>query len=897
VKIDFFDRLEAHARSCTDEIALQRVDDTGRQAVTFGRFLEEVRELGCFLGQAGFTPGSHVGLLMEEGPRWAVAFVGAYSAGLVLVPLDTLQEAAKLADLTAHAECQLLIVSQRYVDQARAILAANPGLKLLCDGQSEGMGYDWDIALPGSRPLECRLPLSPRRSDDDFVILYTGGTTGKPKGVRLSEANLFRTIWDIVAVCPVTAQDHILSILPLSHVMPLIANLLGPLYLGAKVTYLHSRDPGRILTAFREERITGFLCVPQFYYLLHRRIFEQVDGLPRLKRWFFYLLLRLAGFLRRRFGWSAGRLFFRQLHDKFGHQFRLFGIGAANFAPAVADTLLDLGFMLFQAYGLTETSGPVALTPPGIFGGRSCGPPVPHAEIVIHDPDARGIGDILIRSEQVTRGYWKDPEATAELVRDGWLWSGDVGYLDPDGCLHITGRKKEVIVLASGKNVFPEPVEYHLQQGNALIKEICVVAATFDPASGEHLHAIVVPDLERLRGLGIVNIHARLSQDIEIRSRSLPTYERVHSFEIRTEPLLRTSTGKLRRFEIRPNFTGTGMQIAHAAPDVGEPEVFNLLRQIKRGCGPIRPAMSLELDLGFDSLERVELFANIRQRFALDISEMECARVYTVGDLVALVDNRRLEMEPGWLGWPEILGKPLSDQQAAMARRHMRRDPLLECILYLLCRVVAAIVGFLLPLRAEGLARIPNRFPFIICANHASYLDAFLIASALPFPVFRRLFFLRASKYSRSALQRWLGRMTRALSIDADINLYGTLRLGAEGLRNGLVLCVFPEGHRSPDGELRRFRKGSAILAMTLNIPVLPVGVSGSHKVWGPGSNRIHRHPVHVRFEPTLWPAAAMSYDDFTEQIQESVRLSLASTGQPTTCERWIEQTGRPGTG
>jgi long-chain acyl-CoA synthetase len=870
-RIDFFERLERYANERPDDIALQSVSGNLRYALTWRTLAGEIRRLG---GQLNLIlhrrTGAHVGLLMEDSPRWGIAFLAAYNAGCVLVPLDTSQDAAALSEIVAHGECEALIFSERYAGAARQISETNQSLPLIEDSCSPGMTQEF---------ADTPLPLVKRDPAADLAILYTGGTTGSAKGVRITEANLFWSVWDMLAVCPITADDHILSILPLFHVMSLLANLLGPLYVGAKITYLAGRDPARILTTFQEEEVTAFLCVPQFYYLLVRRVFEQVEAQSHFKRFAFYRLLSLSRFLRRRLKIRAGRALFSQIHHRFGAKFRLFGVGAASFAPEVAETMLDLGFNLFQAYGMTETAGPVTVDSPGPNGGSACGPPLPHAQIRIHHPDNDGVGEILIAGQHLTPGYWKDPQATAELIRDGWLWSGDLGFMDSSGRLRVTGRKKEVIVLSSGKNVFPEQIEYRIQKGSEFVREVCVLGCVSANGVEECLHAVIVPDFDRLRDRGVANVRDQIRYDLENTSRSLPLWQRVRSFEIRDTPLPRTSTRKLKRFDVRPAITSSVIRGGAQVADDSEPAVFALIRRIKKNCGPITPDSNLELDLGFDSLERIELLSNIRTRFVLEISDEQAGRIFTAGDLARIVDTASPSPEGGWVSWPDILRAPLSKEQQIIASLYLRRRFVLERTIFFFCRLAGFAARVLLNLRVTGIAEIPREYPFVICSNHASYLDALLIAAALPFPVFCRLFFLGATKYMRTPRQRWFARLVRGIAVDAGANPSSALRLAAEGLKEGFVLCVFPEGHRSIDGKLLPFHNGPSILAIEQNIPILPVGISGTQRVWGRGSTRIHLSPVEVRFGPPIDPASNPNHEQLTLRLQEAVGSLLKSPG------------------
>jgi long-chain acyl-CoA synthetase len=872
LRIDFFERLERYANQRPDEVALQSVSGDLRYALTWRTLAGEIRRLG---GQLNLMipreTGTHVGLLMDDSPRWGVAFLAAYSAGCVIVPLDPSQETAALSEIVAHGECQALIFSERYAGAARQISAMKKGLALMEDAYSREVTQE-SAGAP--------LPLVSRNPAADLAILYTGGTTGSAKGVRITEANLFWSIWDMLAVCPVTADDHILSILPLFHVMALLANLLGPLYVGGKVTYLSGRDPARILSAFQEEEITAFLCVPQFYYLLVRRVFEQVEAQSSFKRFAFYRLLSLSRFLRRRLKIRAGRVLFRPIHDRFGGKFRLFGVGAATFASDTAEMMLDLGFNLFQAYGMTETAGPVTVDPPGPNGGSACGPPLPHAQVRIHDPDDDGSGEILIAGEHLTPGYWKDPQATAELMRDGWLRSGDLGFMDSSGRLRVTGRKKEVIVLSSGKNVFPEQIEYRIQTESEFVREVCVLGCSSANGVEECLHAVIVPDLDRLRDRGVANVRDQIRYDLENASRSLPAWQRVRSFEIRDMPLPRTSARKLKRFDVHPSFDSVTRGNGQVA-DGSEPAVFALIRRIKKNCGPISPDSNLELDLGFDSLERVELISNIRIRFGVEIPDEQASRIFTAGDLARIVDTAAPGQGEKWVSWPEILRTPLSEEQETIASRYLGRRRVLEPGIFFLCKLAGFVARLLLNLQVIGIEEIPREHPLVICSNHASYLDALLLAAALPFDVFCRLFFLGAKKYARTPRQRWFARLVRGISVDAGANSSSALRLAAEGLNKGLVLCVFPEGHRSIDGKILPFHNGPSILAKEQNIPILPVGIVGTQRVWGRGSTRIRLNPVELRFGAPIDPAMSPNYEQLTLRLQEAVSSLLKSPALP----------------
>jgi len=861
---DLFEQLERHAASRPGDIALQTLAGGASENVTFRDLIDRSRALSRAIGNAGVGPGGRVALLLANNHQFGVAFFAAASAGAVIVPLDPSYDADRLCAVITHAECSLLIHAGHFPELASAIRDRLPDLEIL-DAPAAPVTSD----LPP-------WPLAPRDPDDDFLLMYTGGTTGAPKGVRLTLRGVVVTIRDTLAVFPLDPGDHVLSILPLFHIMALQANLLGPLYAGARISYLETRDPQAIVNAFRDHEITAFLCVPLFYYQLHRRIFGEIARQSLGKRAAFGALLKFSRFLRTAFGWNAGRLFFRPVHERFGSRLRGFGVGAARFAPDIAADLHDLGFPFFQGYGMTETSGLATISPMSLQGGLSSGPALKNLKVRIDAPDAQGQGAVLLRGENIMKGYWKDAEATDAALVDGWLRTGDIGYLS-SGNLHIVGREKEVIVLSSGKNIFPEPLETWFQSRCPLIQEMCVFAVSENGAGAERLHALVVPDAAKLRELQIVNIREALGYRIENLNRDLPAHEKLHGFDVRFDPLPRTSSRKLRRFRIQEEAARTrSRDLPRTAEEPGTADLGGLaiVRQIVAGIKPgreIHPGQHLELDLSFDSLERVELLANLEEAFGMRIDAEQAGSIFTVADILALLPSQA-PMHAAKTDWRNILHEPLSEAERATADRYLGARRLAAPVLFVATKVFCWMAWLLLRFRA----RIPRQWsqpgPLIFCANHQSYLDFPLLAGCLPYRVFGRLFSLSATRLQRSRFQSWFGRTVRSVPIDPDRNPRVALRIAMEGLRRGMILCVFPEGHRSLDGELQSFRKGAAIVAVESGAEVVPVGVQGTGRVWGRAGKGIHLAPVSIATGASIRPEPGEDYESFNQRLHSAVR-------------------------
>src|SRR5262245_51213364 len=443
----------------------------------------------------------------------------------------------------------------------------------------------------------------------------------------LTHANLLAEAQSVFSTIEVGPNDSILAVLPLFHALAQMANLLLPFAAGARIVYLEEMNTTELMRALSERGVTLFCCVPQFFYLIHERVMQQVKTRPWAARTAFRALMAVSA-AGRKVGLNPGRIFFVKVHRMLGPQMRYLVTGGSSFDPRIGRDLQKLGFTVLQAYGLTETTGGALLTPPKANVMGSVGQPLKGVQVKIVDPQPvegapHPVGEVAIGGGIVMKGYYKRPDATAEAIRDGWLLSGDLGYLDERGNLFITGRKKEVIVLSSGKNIYPEEIEGHYLR-SPFIKEMCVMGLLSRPGEpvSERLHAVIVPNFDVLRERKIVNAGEVIRFDVENLSAELPSTKRILSFDLWRDPLPRTSTRKLKRFEIQRRVLAGERSTAETAPGVAEeptaeeavwlsqPDVQRGVAVIKaasKSQKPVLPSSNLELDLGFDSMERVEV--------------------------------------------------------------------------------------------------------------------------------------------------------------------------------------------------------------------------------------------------------------------------------------------------
>lgn len=889
----FNQQFEEIVRRFPNRIAFRLKTSEGYPTTSYEEAHRQVIGVALGLTALGLKRGSRVAILSENRPEWVIACLGIYFSGMVAVPLDIQISSGEWLRLIEDSDSHTVFVSGLLLQKLREE-AANfrPPLRIISfdpitgdrDARSELGGLiDWATCVS---PVP---ELPEYRPSDVATIIYTSGTTGTPKGVVLTQSNIVGELQSILGAIHANENDTLLCLLPLQHVLASVINVLVPLYLGAQVVFADTLKRTEILKALEEANITILATVPQFFYLFYSRIQDELAKQSFLIRMLFRWMLRLNRFSMKILKVNLGRVFFAQVYKSFGHKLRLFVSGGSSLDPRVAQDFHDMGFTILQGYGLTETTGACAVTrvENNVLG--SVGPALPGIDIKILSPDETGTGEILIRGSVVMDGYYKNPGTTEEVIRDGWFYTGDLGRLDEGGNLFVTGRKKEVIVLPSGKNIYPDELETHYLQ-SPCIQEIAVIGIYNEKDRGEKLHAVVVPNFDYLKSRKIANTKEVIRDRIAGLSNQLPKYKRLMSYSVRGAALPRTTTKKIKRLELKkqvederqhttenPDVPASSMLEDRALMEstVGREIVRSMCDLYHREL-PIEAGMNLELDLGFDSMERVELLASLEQSLHLELPEDFGTELFTVRDLIvqlAKVAGSVIATKEARQGWKEILSEESISRDADM---HVPMSGNAITLFKYVCLRLIYYVLFrtLLRFRVQGLERLPRKGPYLICPNHQSYLDPFVLTSALPYRVFKRMFFVGDSVFFGSGFMKLAAKLMNIVPVDPDAHLLRAMKTGASGLRDGLILCIFPEGGRSFDGELQRFKKGVAILSRELSVPIIPVGIQGAHLVWPRDSIRIRPHKVTLRFGKPIAPSHGSAFDPYqadTEMLRESI--------------------------
>ena len=797
------------------------------QRWSYSRLWEESGRVAAMLQQRGLGKGDQAVLWGPNCPQWVLAFFGCIRAGVVLVPLDVRSAPDYVERVLSRTEAAVAFTS-RFTPKGDVDLGIPEITFEELDGLIEG--------LPQPEGVE----IAP---DDLAEIMFTSGTTGDPKGVMLTHRNLLANIEGVCQyiVCP--PDSRLLSILPLSHMYEQMGGLFIALRTGASVTYPTSRQPTVLSRTMRERRITILLLVPQGLELLMNGIEREVRRQGKEALW--EKLLKVA----EKTPFGLRRKLFRRVHKQFGGKLDFIVSGGAALDYDLGRKWELLGVKIIQGYGTTEAAPVISNHTIQERRFDSTGRPLPNVEVKIS-----GDGEIMARGDNITPGYWRAPEETAAVFDGDWYLTGDLGFFDEEGFLHVKGRKKDMIVLPSGQNVFPDDIQAILTK-HPKVKDAAVVGLEQGAAVEVHA-ALLLEELEDPNGAAqeaVAWANGQLAEQQRIRGLTVwpdEDFPRTHTLKVKKQIVIDTILGNIQPEPIAAASSGGGTAS-------GPRGLTHIISEVsRRGVDEIEEDASLGDDLDLDSLGRVELLSAVETELGVYMDEGQLSPETTVAELRALVEQGAAH--------PPVLSFPSWGMRwwCRMARGFLQRS------------VIFPATWLVYGLRIEGRENLRGiEGPVLFASNHHLGLDNPLIIKSIPPGWRRRMAIAGAAELWRNPVWWTLNPL---LGNGFPLAREGAVRPSLENMGRimdtGWSVLIYPEGELTVGGPIKPFMPGTGLVAVEGHIPVVPLRLR-IDRIGSPAKFPIlRRGRVEVRLgEPLHFPAGT-DYMKATAAIEEAVR-------------------------
>ncbi len=553
----FLNRTELYK----DRIAHIEPVNEGYKEYTYHDFRSNVLKLsGYLLNRIEIDNNSKIALLSENSHYWPVVYFTAHFLGIPVVPLDNKLQAGDNIHFLRHSQSDILFADARVYDDLNLEIRSGLNIKevIVTDtDKSYNVEKSLEQILKEAKQLD-QIKEYPgfEKTDRESIgaILYTSGTTGSPKGVSLTHGNLLHQIDAVPSAIKISQEDVVIAILPLFHAFPAVGTMLAPLAAGCRVVFSNTLRATKIVNYMRDRDVSIMVGVPALFDSFKNAMERKIKNSSVVKRTLFGTFKGVTKLLDV-VNINAGPAVFKKLRQKAGMaKLRLMVSGGAPLMPSTGNFFTMLGIEFVQGYGLTETAPVLTVNYRSPVNLESVGAPVDGVKLRIKDKNKKGYGEIEAKGDNIMAGYYKNDRATRKVMDNGWIKTGDIGYIDDNGYLYIKGRSKNVIVTSAGKNIYPEEIEAKLQHSK-YIDEIMVYGRKFDNKN-EKVSAIVYPDYENLDKYFSKNnieetsesIFNVIDREVKKYTKNFPVYKKIKNLKIQQEEFQKTTTRKIKRY-------------------------------------------------------------------------------------------------------------------------------------------------------------------------------------------------------------------------------------------------------------------------------------------------------------------------------------------------------------
>ncbi len=808
----------------------------GNQTIQYPEFLSRI---GIFSGLYNIEPGDRVVVISENRPGWFYAFYSVWMQAGIPVPIDFMATVSEVGFIVKDCSPKVIFCSADLigkVEEAQALAGTNARILSVNQFELAPVEEQSNVGFDSVKVTD---------SEDTAVIIYTSGTTGSPKGVMLSFLNLLTNVNAVSLRIPIYKSDsRVMVLLPLHHVFPLVGTMIIPFHLGAMVAVSPSMVSADILQTLQNNKITIIIGVPRLYAAIRKGIVDKIQASVLARN-----LFALAAKLQSK---KFSKIVFGAVHRKLGGAVEVLVAGGAALDPVVGRDFKTLGFEVLEGYGMTEAAPMITFTRPGRVRIGSPGEVMPETKVSIEE------NEILAAGPNIMKGYFNRPDETAAVLKNGWLHTGDLGRLDDQGFLFITGRKKEIIVLSNGKNVNPAELEEVLL-ASPMVKD-CGVYYDKDT-----LRVILQTNPTQFEMKSEAEKEEMIRRQlIEPFNKSVSSYKKLMHFFLTDNDLPRTRLGKLQRFKLAELAVKDESVPEQSDESLFTPE-FKIVASYIQNEKSVKllPHHHIEIDLGLDSLDKVGFQVFLQQTFGLMLEPSRMTDFRTMAELTFWISEHKTKTEESSVNWKEIL---LEKVHLSLPRTWFTGN--------LAIWFSRAFFHLYFRFRGRGLQNLPEG-PFILAANHQSYFDGLLVASFLRTKHIRRTYIYAKEKHIRKPWLKFLANRNNIIIMDLNKELKESIQKMGEVLKQNKNLIIFPEGTRSGDGKLGQFKKTFAILSSELNVPIVPVSIKGAFEAlprgsWFPKPWK----KIHIEFLKPVYPEK-LSYENLSELVKSKIQLNM----------------------
>jgi len=780
-------------------------------AVTYKEFILNTKKIKQFTKIKEFTNNM---IYMENRPELLYSFFAIWDSRATCVCIDASSTAEELTYYIDNSDVVKIFTTKMQVEKVKeALNILNKQIEIIVVDEINLSEIKIDENSQES------LVINSPEKEDTALILYTSGTTGKPKGVMLTFDNIWANVGSLDVYKMYEENDVFLALLPMHHILPLLGTGIMPLLYSATIVFLEDISSVALIDAMKKYKVTMMIGVPKLWEVMHKKIMDTINS-KAITRFIFKLAKKVNSL-------SFSKLIFKKVSEGFGGHIKFFVSGGSKLNPQITKDFYTLGIKICEGYGMTETSPIISYTPKNNIVFDSAGKVIKDVEVKIADDN-----EILVKGRNVMKGYYKNPEATAEIIdKDGWLHTGDLGKLVND-YLYITGRKKEMIVLSNGKNINPIEIETKILSMTNLISEIVVTEYN------SILTAVIHPDLEKVKEEKVDNIYENLKWEVVDKyNQKAPDYKKILDVKIINEDFPKTKIGKIKRFMIADMLEYN--KIKKYLVDIKGKDVYF--------------DSHIEIDLGMDSLDMVEF------QYFLDLNygikeENLISKYPTLLELANYIKDNRNQEKIGNLDWKEIVNKDTTAKLPSSS----------------FIAIIFKFLSFILfktffRVKVKGKEKIEKDKPTIFVANHQSFLDGFLFNYSVPLKVLKKTYFLATVIHFKSSIMKFMADSSNVVLVDMNKDIAEVMQILAKLLKENKNVAIYPEGLRTRDGKMNKFKKSFAILAKELNIDVQPYVIDGAYDLFPAGKKFPRPGKITVEFLDKI-KVDKLTYDEIVNE-------------------------------